>query len=53
MTNAAYDPYLQYMSDKLRLIAFVYYLKASFDPFHITPLFKFLSNNKSPSNNKL
>lgn len=53
MTNAAYDPYLQYMSDKLRLTTSVYYLKVSFDLFHTTPLFKFLSDDKSPSNNKL
>ena len=53
MTNAAYDPGLYNSSDKLRTIAFLYKLKASFVPIHTVQIVEFLPNDQTLSNKQL
>ena len=42
MTNIAYDPYLCYVSNKLKTIAFVHQLKAFFVSCQATQIVQFL-----------
>ena len=53
ITNAAYDPYLHYSSDKLRTIASVYQPKASFVPSHAAQTVKFSLDDQVLSNKQL
>ena len=52
-TSAAYDPYLHYSFNKLRIIAFVYQPKSSFVPSHTAQTIEFLPDNNVLLNKRL
>lgn len=53
MINTAYNLFLHYSFDKLKTIASIYYLKASFNLSHTTQTVQFLRNDQALSNKQL
>lgn len=53
MTNVVYNHYFYYNFDKLRMITFIYHLKAFVNPFYAIKHVGFLSNEQFLSNKQL